>query len=187
MYGTFRSGGPGRGMRGGERPGPGLWDVVDGAREMFDHRAGPRRMARGDVRAAILALLAEEPMHGYQLIGEIEQRSGGVWRPSPGSVYPTLQLLADEGLVRVETVGEKKTYSLTEAGAEAAASAEGAQPWDSPQVRDAERASVLPKAGVKLAQALAQFGRDASPEQVEQAVQVVNDARRRLYTILAEG
>jgi DNA-binding PadR family transcriptional regulator len=186
MHGTFTAGAPGHGLHGGDRLGSGLREAMEGAREMFDRRPGTPRMARGDVRAAILALLAEEPMHGYQLIGEIERRSGGVWRPSPGSVYPTLQLLADEGLVRVETVGEKKTYALTEAGAAEAAAAEGL-PWESRKVKEAERTSALPKAGMKLAQALAQLGHDATPEQVEQAVQVVEDARRKIYTILAEG
>lgn len=169
-----------------DRLSSGLREMVEGAREMLEHRPGQTRRARGDVRTAILALLAEEPMHGYQVISEIEKRSGGTWRPSPGSVYPTLQLLADEGLVRVETIGEKKTYALTEAGKAAAADADAA-PWESTPGRDSERASALPKAGVKLAQALTQFGHDATPEQIDQAVQVVNDARRKIYTILAEG
>ncbi|GIG24728.1 PadR family transcriptional regulator [Cellulomonas denverensis] len=175
------------GLRGTDRLGSGLREMVEGARELLENRPGQTRRPRGDVRAAILALLAEEPMHGYQLISEIEKRSGGSWRPSPGSVYPTLQLLADEGLVRVEVVGEKKTYSLTSAGTEAAAAGADSLPWESAQTRDAERASALPRAGVKLAQALAQLGHDATPEQVEQAVQVVNDARRKIYTILAES
>ena len=88
---------------------------------------GSRR--RGNVRAAILALLTERPMHGYEMIQELDQRTGGVWRPSPGSVYPTLQLLEDEGLIAPETTGGRKAYSLTEAGqAEATAAAENA-PW----------------------------------------------------------
>ncbi len=67
----------------------------------FGQPFGPgRRAARGDVRAAILVLLAEKPSHGYQIIQELERRSDGAWRASPGSVYPTLQQLEDEGLVR---------------------------------------------------------------------------------------
>jgi DNA-binding PadR family transcriptional regulator len=77
--------------------------------------SGPRAR-RGDIRTGVLALLAESPMHGYQIIQELEARSGGVWRPSPGSVYPTLQLLADEGLVSGEEENGKRVYSLTEAG-----------------------------------------------------------------------
>ena len=76
---------------------------------------GPRAR-RGDVRIAVLALLAEGPMHGYQIITELESRSGGVWRPSPGSVYPTLQLLEDEDLVTSQEVGGKRVYSITDAG-----------------------------------------------------------------------
>ena len=60
---------------------------------------GRRRRNRGDVRAALLALLSERPMHGYEMIQELDERTGGIWRPSPGSVYPTLQLLEDEGLI----------------------------------------------------------------------------------------
>ncbi len=81
---------------------------------------GGRRSRRGDVRAAILALLAEQPRHGYEIIREIGERSGGFWRPSPGSVYPTLQMLADEGLVTSKDEHGKKLFELTEAGQEAA-------------------------------------------------------------------
>jgi len=76
---------------------------------------GPH-IGRGDVRSATLALLAEQPMHGYQIIQEIIERSGGVWRPSPGSVYPALQLLEDEGLVRAEQVEARRVFHLTDAG-----------------------------------------------------------------------
>src|SRR5579884_3118357 len=78
---------------------------------------GGRRAGRGDIRSAILALLAEQPMHGYQIIQELERRSEGAWRPSPGSVYPTLQQLEDEGLVKtVEQEGGRKVFELTDAG-----------------------------------------------------------------------
>ena len=73
-------------------------------------------MRRGDVRAAILLLLAEVPRNGYQVMQELEERSGGVWRPSPGSVYPALQLLADEGFVRGEARDGSTVYELTDAG-----------------------------------------------------------------------
>src|SRR5437899_182373 len=76
---------------------------------------GPRAR-RGDVRAAALALLAEQSMNGYQIIQEIAERSGGVWRPSPGSVYPALQQLEDEGLIRAEEHDERKLFALTDAG-----------------------------------------------------------------------
>src|ERR687895_451717 len=81
------------------------------------------RARRGDVRAALLALLAEEPRNGYQLMQEIERRSEGVWRPSPGSVYPALQQLEDEGLVRSDETEGRKLFHLTDPGRRAAGEA----------------------------------------------------------------
>src|SRR5690606_5194558 len=130
-----------------------IWDAFDQLRSTFEQKMTPR-MARGDVRAAVLALLAERPMHGYQIISEIEQRSGGAWKPSAGSVYPTLQLLADEGLIVSDVADGRKTYSLTEAGeAEVAATAGRAAPWESSAPRDPLGLGPLPKAGIDLAQA----------------------------------
>ena len=83
---------------------------------MGGHFGMHARARRGDTRTAILRVLAESPMHGYQIIQELKQRSGGVWTPSAGSIYPTLQLLADEGLVIAEETSGKKVFSLTEAG-----------------------------------------------------------------------
>ena len=183
---TSRGFGP-RGFRDG-RPGAGqhLTDTIDQLRSMFEERVRPR-MARGDVRAAILALLAEKPMHGYQIIAEIEQRSGGAWKPSAGSVYPTLQLLADEGLISSEATDSRKTYSLTEAGrAEADASAGRPAPWEESGQGDHHVIGALPKSGIALAQAAAQLRRTGTPEQVEQAVTVLDEARRKLYSILAQ-
>src|SRR5947209_18439327 len=86
------------------------------------HRGGPgprgRRARRGDIRSAILLLLDEEPRNGYGLMQEIEERSGGIWRPSPGSVYPALSQLEDEGLVRVVEDGGRKSFTLTDEGKE---------------------------------------------------------------------
>ena len=84
------------------------------------HGRGRHRVRRGDVRSAILALLDDRPMHGYEMITELEERTGGRWRPSAGSIYPTLQLLEDEGLVTAEEVEGRKVYSLTDAGKKAA-------------------------------------------------------------------
>ncbi|HEY5221885.1 MAG TPA: PadR family transcriptional regulator [Microbacteriaceae bacterium] len=166
--------------------GPHLAEAVDQLRAMFEQRVGPR-MARGDVRAAILTLLAEEPMHGYEIIAEIKERSGGAWKPSAGSVYPTLQLLADEGVVSAEVSDGRKTYSLTEAGrAEADTAAGKAAPWEASGHGDLLGMGALPKSGVALAQAAAQVKRTGTPEQVEQAVAVLDEARRKLYTILAQ-
>ena len=178
---TGRSGGWGQGG-----PGQGLWEAMEQLRGMFEQKVAPR-MGRGDVRAAVLALLAEKPMHGYQIISEIAERSGGAWKPSAGSVYPTLQLLADEGLITAEEADGRKTYSLTEGGrAEAEASADRAAPWQTSGARESGGMGALPKAGIELAQAAAQVQRTGTPEQVKQAVEALDEARRRLYSILAQ-
>lgn len=162
----------------------GMWQAVEELRSRFEKRAGTRA-GKGEVRSAVLALLGERPMHGYQIIREIEERSGGSWKPSAGSVYPTLQLLADEGTISAEESNGRKIYSLTEAGREEVAQDHGATPWDSPGSH-AGGFAALPKAGVELAQAAAQVGRTGSAEQVQQAVAVLDDARRRIYAILAQ-
>lgn len=178
-------------MGAGAGPASALFEAMDQLRKSFDPRpSGGSRMARGDVRTAVLSLLAEKPMHGYQIITEIAERSGGTWKPSAGSVYPTLQLLADEGLITAEEQNGRKTYSLTEAGADVAAeAAESPAPWEGSGrdgARDHTRFSALPKAGVDLAAAAAQVGRTGTPEQVQQAIDVLDEARRRLYSILAQ-
>jgi DNA-binding PadR family transcriptional regulator len=163
-----------------------LWETVDQVRDAFAPRA-PGRMARGDVRAAILTALTEAPMHGYQIMQSVEARSGGTWKLSPGSVYPTLQLLADEGLVTAEQVAERKVYALTDAGRAAAEEASGVTPpWESRLARGAERVTSLSTAGAQFAHAVAQFAHGGSAEQTERAVAVIDEARRKLYAILAE-
>jgi DNA-binding PadR family transcriptional regulator len=191
-FGTGSGFGSGAGFG---KAGAGIWDAMEQLRDEFERRVMPKggaRMGRGDVRAAVLALLAESPMHGYQIIHEIEERSGGSWKPSPGSVYPTLQLLTDEGLVTAEEANGRKTYALTEAGrAEAGASSDRPAPWQasgsgSGSRESSGRTTALPKAGVELAQAAAQVARTGTPEQVQQAVVVLEEARRKLYSILAQ-
>jgi DNA-binding PadR family transcriptional regulator len=180
--------GPGFGARGfGSRPmgtGQPFSDAFDQLRSMFEHRMGPQPVRR-DVRGAVLALLAEKPMHGYQIISEIERRSGGAWTPSAGSVYPTLQLLSDEGLISAEMSDGRKVYSLTEAGQAEADAAAGTTPWGESHDRHGVFGA-LPKAGMDLAQAAAQVRRTGTPEQVRQAVEVLDEARRKLYSILAQ-
>jgi DNA-binding PadR family transcriptional regulator len=162
------------------------WEAMEQLRGQFDRKVG-MRMARGDVRAAVLALLAEKSMHGYQIIHEIEERSGGAWKPSPGSVYPTLQLLADEGLINAEESNGRKTYSLTDAGRSVADAASDQQaPWEASGGRDGARTSALPKAGINLAQATAQVARAGNADQVNKAVEVLDEARRKIYAILAQ-
>ena len=182
----FGKGFPGRSGGSGDNWATSAWEHLEELRGQFDRKVGAR-MSRGDVRAAILALLAEKPMHGYQIIHEIEERSNGSWKPSPGSVYPTLQLLADEGAIDVQEADGRKTYSLTEAGkAEAEAATEKSAPWESGSGRDGLRTGALPKAGINLAQATAQVARSGSADQVKQAVDVLDEARRKLYAILAQ-
>jgi DNA-binding PadR family transcriptional regulator len=168
---------------GGSNNMDGLWQAVDELRSRFGKPAGTRA-GKGEVRAAVLALLTERPMHGYQIIREIEDRSGGTWKPSAGSVYPTLQLLADEGVIKAEEANGRKIYSLTEAGREEAVRDHPAAPWESAAGHGAGFPS-LPRAGIELAQAAAQVGRSGTPDQVREAVAVLDEARRRIYAILA--
>jgi len=163
-----------------------MWQAVEELRSRFEKRTGARA-GRGEVRSAVLALLAERPMHGYQIIREIEERSGGSWKPSAGSVYPTLQLLADEGLIQAEESNGRKSYSLTDEGRAEATDAGRSAPWEATETAPGAAFTALPKAGVELAQAAAQVGRTGTPEQVMEAVAVLDDARRRLYAILAQG
>ncbi|PFG29846.1 PadR family transcriptional regulator [Paramicrobacterium agarici] len=173
---------------GAGNPFAGVWEAMEQMRHGFEQRVSSPRMARGDVRAAVIALLAEKPMHGYQIISEISERSGGAWKPSAGSVYPTLQLLADEGLITAEEQGGRKTYSLTDAGiAESEDAATRPAPWESAGQRTPHRIAALPKAGMELASATAQLARTGTSEQVEEGVAILEGARRKLYAILAEG
>src|SRR5271155_3468556 len=126
-------GGPGRGRFGEDFGGPGFGGPFRGGGGPFGPGRGRGRKARrGDVRTAALILLSEEPRNGYQIMQELEERSNGLWRPSPGSVYPALQLLEDEGLVRSEEQDGRKVLRLTEAGEAALAERpEGAPaPWE---------------------------------------------------------
>jgi DNA-binding PadR family transcriptional regulator len=141
------------------------------------------------VRAAVLALLAERPMHGYQVIQELENRTGGVWRVSPGSVYPTLQLLEDEGLITSEEVEGRRVYSLTESGrarVEAQRKEGEAAPWDEVAGDGGEPYRSLRGASLQLGAAAMQVAHAGSPEQLERTVEVLNEARRKIYAILAE-
>ncbi|MET8954900.1 PadR family transcriptional regulator [Streptomyces sp. NPDC004393] len=150
-------------------------------------RGGPRgRARRGDVRASILALLKDRPMHGYEMIQEIAERSGGTWKPSPGSVYPTLQLLEDEGLISSESEGGKKLFALTEAGR--AAAEEGPEaPWEeASRGVDWEALHEIRQAGFGLMEAFGQVWKAGSKEQREKALTVINEARKKLYLILAD-
>ncbi|MEV0403420.1 PadR family transcriptional regulator [Actinoallomurus sp. NPDC050550] len=147
---------------------------------------GGRRMKRGNVRAAILALLAERPMHGYEMIQELANRTGGIWRPSPGSVYPTLQLLEDEGLISGQESSGKKLFALTDEGRGEAESAGRTPPWAEVTEDAGAAATHVHTAMGQLMMAIRQVMHAGNEDQRERALDVINDARRRLYGILAD-
>lgn len=178
--------------RGWQPPfGPGDFGGFGGFRG-FGGAGGPwgrhgRRAARGDIRAAILVLLGEKPSHGYQIIQELEARSGGAWRVSPGSVYPTLQQLEDEGLVRtVAGETERRVYELTDAGtAEAERLRGSAAPWDEVAGAVGDDFMELRDLVIGLVAATWQVARAGESTQLSAAKDVLRDARKRLYMILA--
>ena len=145
------------------------------------------RAGRGDIRGAVLMLLSEQPMHGYQLIQEITERSGGRWSPSPGAIYPALNLLEDEGLITITADSGRKLASLTEAGtAHVEANAEALQaPWAGATGRAAHPARALRDAMEALGGAAHQIARTGTDEQAAQAVTTLEKARRELYLLLA--
>ena len=145
---------------------------------------GPRAR-RGDVRAALLVLLAEEPRNGYGLMQEIEARSKGAWRPSPGSVYPALSQLEDEGLVRAEEAGGRKLFALTDEGREYVtehAEALGT-PWE--ELGEGEAASELRTLVFSVGEAVMQVVQAGTEKQAAEAAKVLAETRRSLYRILA--
>lgn len=150
----------------------------------FGH--GGMRARRGDVRTAVLRLLSETPMHGYQIIQELAGRSEGLWTPSAGSVYPTLQQLADEDLIVAQETGGKKVFTLTEAGvAEVATMANEPAPWEEAAGSDSGIGEYRSTVG-KFMQAVVQIGTSGSKEQREKATEILAEARKKLYAILAE-
>ena len=146
---------------------------------------GGRKAGRGDIRATILALLAEEPMHGYQIIQEVSERTGGAWRPSPGSVYPTLQQLEDEELVRTLTSNGRRVFELTETGREQAAALPSATPWETAGEGDDELAALRDLA-FQLLGATRQVAVAGSAKQLAAAQEILRTARRSMYQLLAE-
>ena len=172
--------------------GPPFWGGARGAwGDVFFGRApwAGRKARRGDVRTAVLAVLEDKPMHGYDVIRELEERSGGTWRPSPGSIYPTLQMLEDEGLVTGEEQDGKKVYSLTDQGRtelqERRERAGDTQPWDLGQVP--EGFAKLRDAGFQLLGATMQVARAGNADQVEKATEILTEARKKIYELLAQA
>jgi DNA-binding PadR family transcriptional regulator len=150
-------------------------------------RGGPRAR-RGDVRSALLFLLDEEPRNGYQLMQAIEERSNGVWRPSPGSVYPALQQLEDEDLVRGEERDGRRAFALTDAGrahvSEHRADIETL--WEELRGAVPEGLTDVRSLVAQVAAAAMHATRAGDDAQAEQVRDVLVEARRSIYRILAE-
>jgi DNA-binding PadR family transcriptional regulator len=145
-------------------------------------------MRRGDIRTAVLAVLVEEAGHGYDVMQRLEAKSEGAWRPSPGSVYPTLQLLEDEGLVRSTERDGKRVFEVTEAGkAEAASRIEdaGGTPWDLAR-HGGKGHGELRTSMMTLGLAVRQVAVAGKADQVERATAIIATARKQLYALLAE-
>lgn len=172
---------------------PADWSVASAMQTLEDlggkfKRNVDMRMRRGDVRSAVLRLLVESPMHGYQIMHEIETRSGGAWKPSPGSVYPTLQLLVDEGLLESKETKGRRTYSLTESGKEVAASEnEKPAPWDTGFERPSGPRGDLALAGIKLAKEAAEVARLGTPAQMEEATKLLSETAAKLSAIVSHN
>lgn len=176
--------GPGQGRGHGSGPGFGPWGGPPFGGPGFGRR---RRRRRGDVRAALLVLLAEEPRNGYGLMQEVEHRSEGAWRPSPGSVYPALAQLEDEGLVRAEEVDGAKRFVLTDDGRAYVDEHRErlGEPWADLGGENTGRHALRHALG-QLAAAAWQVGGTGDDAQVEQARKVLDDARKAIYRLLAE-
>lgn len=152
------------------------------------HRRGPGRARRGDVRLALLRLLGEAPRNGYQLIQAIEERSEGLWRPSPGSVYPTLSQLEDEGLVRSTEADGARLFELTDAGREhLEGRADEPDPWAPAAEQGAEHPlAELGPLLIQIGKATFQVVSVGDRAQRERARALLTEARRGLYRILAD-
>jgi DNA-binding PadR family transcriptional regulator len=187
-HGGGRRGG-GRGGRGG---GWGGWGAgfggfpFGGPGPRFGRRGG--RASRGDIRLAALALLAEQPMHGYQLMREIANRTEGLWQPSPGAVYPALQQLEDEGLVTADKAEGKRVFQLTEDGtryvAEHREEIDGV--WETVGDDVDESWLELAEVGKQVAQAFMQVASAGTRRQRAEARDIMAETRRKLYRVLAE-
>ena len=146
---------------------------------------GPK-VGRGDVRSAIISVLGTTPMHGYQLMQELEERSNGAWRPSPGSVYPTLQALEDEELITSPTTSGKRVFELTAAGRALLDAHPEYNDWLASISPTHSGGRALRELIGQVAAATMQVGQAGSSRQIEAAKGILNDTRRRLYKLLAD-
>jgi DNA-binding PadR family transcriptional regulator len=152
-------------------------------------RGRGRKARRGDIRTAALLLLNEEPRNGYQIMQEVEERSDGVWRPSPGSTYPALQQLEDEGLIRAQELDGRKLFQLTDAGREyiKERGEDKPAPWEQMSGDVSDQAHELGRLIREVASAFTQIVRSGSEAQMGEARKVLTATRKDLYRILADG
>lgn len=152
-------------------------------------RGRGRKARRGDIRTAALLLLNEEPRNGYQIMQEVEERSDGVWRPSPGSTYPALQQLEDEGLIRAQEQDGRKLFQLTDAGREYVKERgeDKPAPWEQMSGDVSDQAHELGRLIREVASAFTQIVRTGSEAQMGEARTVLTTTRKDLYRILADG
>jgi DNA-binding PadR family transcriptional regulator len=168
--------------------GPGRWGPPGDWGDPRGFGGRRRRMGRGDVRAALLVLLDEQPHTGYSAMEELESRSSGAWRPSPGSVYPTLQQLEDEGLIHQEAGEGRTPYTLTEQGKTYVAEhrEELGEPWAKSAAGIGEERLELRTLIAQIAAAAYQVGTAGDDAQVAKAKELMAETRRGLYQILAD-
>ncbi len=158
------------------------------------HEGGGRqRQRRGDVKFILLELLKDEPHHGYELIKALEERSSGFYRPSPGLVYPTLQLLEEEGNLTSTMINDKRVYTITDAGRQLLEQREGDEtgnrrgPWgrgfnaDMPQLKELQRNVMA------LMEVVMQAARYGNPEQIQAVQALLNKTNQDVHAILAKG
>ena len=148
---------------------------------------GPKAR-RGDVRLAALLLLAEAPLNGYQIMQEIEKRSDGLWKPSSGSVYPALAQLEDEGLIRTQEDGDRRTYVLSDAGRAYVEEhrAESGAPWEQMSNSVDDDVGALFREMRRVGLAAGQIGHLGDTSQIAKARRILADARKALYALLAD-
>lgn len=144
-----------------------------------------QRTPRGDIKYLLLTLLAEQPQHGYQLIKELEARQGGFYRPSPGSVYPTLQLLEEGGYLTSEQIEGKRVYTITDSGRELLAERDNAGGLRD-QVDTQQPLIELKDAVMELRGAVMQVARGGNLDRVSRVREILKRAKREIYSILAE-
>jgi len=142
------------------------------------------RAKRGDVQAGVIALLNEQDMHGYQMIQELSERSGGAWNPSPGSIYPALQALEQHGMVSSTEAGGKRIFSLTELGRKHAAMLPLQKPWEE-IAEESDASHRLRDVFRGLMSATSQVASGGDDGQIARTADILADARKRIYLMLA--